>query len=123
MGGGDVMREKKAINIEIGERVKQVREAAGLTQEAFSEMIGLGDKHISAIECGAVGVSLSVLKRICETLSVPADFLLFGVPEEFSKEDRDSEIETISIRLTHLPPHKFKVAKEVLLKVLEAMGY
>ena len=44
------MREKKAINIEIGERVKQVREAAGLTQEAFSEMIGLGDKHISAIE-------------------------------------------------------------------------
>ena len=117
------MREKKAINIEIGERVKQVREAAGLTQEAFSEMIGLGDKHISAIECGAVGVSLSVLKRICETLSVPADFLLFGVPEEFSKEDRDSEIETISIRLTHLPPHKFKVAKEVLLKVLEAMGY
>ena len=117
------MREKKPINVEIGERVKQVREAAGLTQEAFSEMIGLGEKHISAIECGAVGVSLPTLKRICEALSIPADFLLFGTPEEISKEDRVSEIEAISIRLSHLPPHKFRVIKEVLDKILEAMGY
>ena len=35
------MKEKKPLNIEIGQRVKKNREAAGLTQEAFAEMDGL----------------------------------------------------------------------------------
>ena len=36
------MQEKKPINIEIGQRIKEHREAAGFTQEVFAEMIGLG---------------------------------------------------------------------------------
>ena len=51
------MKEKKPINLEIGKNVKQVRENAGLTQECLAELIGLGVKHLSAIECGAVGVT------------------------------------------------------------------
>lgn len=57
------MKEKKPINLEIGKNVKQVRENAGLTQECLAELIGLGVKHLSAIECGAVGVSLATLKQ------------------------------------------------------------
>lgn len=58
------MKEKKPINLEIGQNVKQIRENAGLTQERLAELIGLGVKHLSAIECGAVGVSLaSVFQR------------------------------------------------------------
>ena len=63
------MKEKKPINVEIGQNIKLSRESAGLTQETFAEMVGLGVKHISAIECGAVGVSLTTLKRICGVLS------------------------------------------------------
>ena len=59
------MKEKKPINLEIGKNVKQVRENAGLTQECLAELIGLGVKHLSAIECGAVGVSLATLKQLC----------------------------------------------------------
>ena len=33
------MQEKKQINIEIGARIKEEREKAGLTQERFSELI------------------------------------------------------------------------------------
>ena len=47
------MKEKKPINVEIGQNVKQIRESAGLTQESFAELIGLGEKHVSAIERGA----------------------------------------------------------------------
>ena len=56
------MKEKKTINLEIGQNVKHIRENAGLTQERLAELIGLGVKHLSAIECGAVGVSLA---RVC----------------------------------------------------------
>ena len=33
------MKEKKSINVEIGQNVKRARENAGLTQERFAEMI------------------------------------------------------------------------------------
>lgn len=72
------MKEKKPINIETGQRIKQVREAAGLTQEAFAEMLGLGVKHISAIECGAVGVSLNTIRKICQMLAVSSDAIFAG---------------------------------------------
>ena len=67
------MKEKKPINLEIGQNVKQIRENAGLTQERLAELIGLGVKHLSAIECGAT------LKQLCVLLSVPADAILFGI--------------------------------------------
>lgn len=34
------MKEKKPINLEIGQNVKQIRENAGLTQERLAELIG-----------------------------------------------------------------------------------
>lgn len=64
------MPEKKDLNVLIGTNIRQAREAAGYTQEKFSEMIGIGPKSLSAIECGTVGISLAALKRVCSTLSV-----------------------------------------------------
>ena len=64
------MQEKKQINIEIGARIKEEREKAGLTQERFSELIGLGPKSVSAFERGTVGISFTTLKKICQVLSV-----------------------------------------------------
>lgn len=71
------MKEKKDINIEIGNRIKKAREAAGLTQDRFAELIGMGTKNVSAIERGAVGVSLSSLQKICQVLSISGDDILF----------------------------------------------
>ena len=116
------MKEKKPINIEVGQYVKQCREGAGLTQETFSELIGLGVKHISAIECGAVGVSLPTLRRMSKVLSVPADVLLFGTPDETEYQGRISELQGLFSRLSHLPPNKFRVVKDIIDKLLEAMA-
>lgn len=113
------MKEKKPLNIEIGARIKRYREASSLTQEAFAELIGLGVKHVSAIECGSVGVSLSTLQRVCTVLSIPADVLLFDSSNTNGQPDSSSEIQLIASRLSRLPANKFKVAKEIIDKVLE----
>ena len=115
------MKEKKPINVEVGQYVKQCREEAGLTQEAFAEMIGLGVKHVSAIECGAVGVSLPTLRRMSKVLSVPADLLLFGIPDETEQQGRAAELQRLASRLSHLPPNKFRVVKDIIDKLLEAL--
>lgn len=116
------MKEKKPINVEVGQYVKQNREEAGLTQEAFAELISLGVKHVSAIECGAVGVSLPTLRKMSEVLSVPADVFLFGTPDKTEQATRTSELQTICVKLSRLSPGKFRIAKEMIDKLLEAFS-
>ena len=109
------MKEKKPINIEIGQRIREQREAAGLTQETFSEMIGLGVKHVSAMECGSVGLSLTTLKTICTVLAISSDTLLFGNREK-------NDVSSLSERLEHLSPKQYKVAEAVMSSLLEAFA-
>ena len=85
------MQEKKQINVEIGARIKEEREKAGLTQERFSELIGLGTKSVSAFERGTMGISFTTLKKL-------------------------------SKRLERLSPRQYAIAKEIVLKLLEAFS-
>ena len=108
-------KDKKAINIDIGQRIKQKREAAGFTQERFAEMVGLGVKHISAIERGAVGVSLTTLQKICTVLAIPADDLIFG-------NIKKNDVQELLEKLERLSPEQYRIVKEVLSSLLEAFS-
>ena len=111
------MQEKKQINTEIGARIKEEREKAGLTQGRFSELIGLGPKSVSAFERGTVGISFTTLKKICQVLSVSSDQILFG------KADPDgSDLSELVHRLERLSPKQFAITKEVVFKLLEAFS-
>ena len=106
------MREKKEINWEVGRRVRQAREAAGLTQERFAELIGVSPQNVSCVERGLAGVSLTVLRRICETLHVSSDALLWG-------RSGGNDAEILARRLEQLPPEQFRVVQNVINSVLE----
>lgn len=116
------MQKKKPINIEIGQRLKYYREAAGLTQEAFAEMIGLGVKHISSMERGATGVSINTLINASKILAVPVDYFLFGQIDGIEKQKRENEVQLLITRLSRLPERKFKIVQEIINKVLEALS-
>ena len=109
------MSEKKEINIVIGQNVKKEREKVGLTQDQFSEMIGLGTKSLSAVERGTVGVSLTTLRKICTTLSISCDALLFGTQEK-------NDVSELSARLSLLTPKQFRIASDVMGNLLEAFA-
>lgn len=76
------MRQKKEINIQIGEQVHLAREQAKLTQEQLAERIEVSPQYISDLERGVVGVSLPTLKRLCLSLGVSSDTILFGMPKD-----------------------------------------
>lgn len=107
------MKEKKDINILVGANIKREREKAGYTQERFSEMIGIGTKSLSAIERGTVGVSLSLLVKICSTLCISSNVLLF---EDTPRND----VQSITERLERLSPQQFDIANSVICKLFEA---
>ena len=112
------MQEKKPINIKIGQNIRQIREDAGLTQEKLADILGIGDKHVSAIERGAVGLSLPTLVRICEALSVSADRVLFGARDD---NQRLVVIHMLTERMERLSDRQFEAAKTVMDAVLVAM--
>ena len=106
------MRERKEINVEVGRRIRRAREAAGLTQERFAELIGVSPQNVSCVERGLAGVSLTVLRRMCEILRVSSDSLLLGA-------DGGNDVDAIAERLRRLPPEQFRVVQEVINHVLE----
>ena len=109
------MNNRKEINVLIGANIKKEREKLGLTQDQFSEMIGLGTKSLSAIERGTVGVSLTTLRNICTTLSVSCDSLMFGNRAENDAAD-------LTARLEALSPKRFKIVNDVIGSLLEAFA-
>lgn len=109
------MREKKELNVKIGNRIRIAREAAGLTQDRFAELVSLATKNVSDIERGVVGISVGTLIRICETLSVSSDSILFG-------EGTGNDAQSISDRLSILPPEQFEIALDIINKLFEAFA-
>lgn len=106
------MQQKKELNIQMGSRIRKARLQAGLTQEAFAELLNLGPKHISAIERGIVGLSMETLQNICQVLHVSTDALLFGDIET-------SPADTLCQRLGRLSPEEFTQIEEIINKILE----
>lgn len=109
------MREKKEINVRIGSRIRISREAAGLTQDRFAELVSLATKNVSDIERGVVGISVPTLIRICEALSVSSDSILF-------EKETANDAHGISERLSNLPAEQFEIALDIVNKLFEAFA-
>ncbi|MCI8465842.1 MAG: helix-turn-helix transcriptional regulator [Lachnospiraceae bacterium] len=104
------MKEKKELNVRIGNRVHIARRHAGLTQEQFGDLVSLAPKHVSDIERGLVGISVSTLKRICEKLSVSSEWLLFG-------EQNFNECEELIEKLNGLSQEQLSVLEGSLNQI------
>jgi len=116
--GGVVLVEKKALDVQVGLQIKKAREAAGYTQDKFAEMIGMGTKNVSAIERGVVGVSLSTVKKICETLHISSDSLIMEEPCDIDIDKLDFLVE----RIKRLTPKQFDLMLDVNNKIFEAFA-
>lgn len=101
------MRAKKEINIQIGERVKAAREHASLTQEQLAEYIDVSPQYISDLERGVVGVSIPTLKKLCTTLNVSSDRILFD-------EKTEHRAAILAEKCSGLTDRQFSVFLEVL---------
>lgn len=111
----DTMRDKKEINIHIGNEIRNARERAGLTQEQFGELVSLGTKNVSDIERGVAGITVSTLKRICEKLSISSDLIIFGDRE-------NNDVEYIADKLARLPPEQFEAVKAILNQIFQLLA-
>lgn len=64
--------------MEWNERVAAARKAAGLTQEALGEKLGVSRQAVSKWESGQAVPDLDTVAKLCLALGFSADYLLFG---------------------------------------------
>lgn len=62
----------------IGNNIKKYRKSKGFTQAQLAEMIDISTIHMSHMETGSVSMSLECLIKICDSLDISPDDLLFG---------------------------------------------
>lgn len=96
----------------IGKRIREYREKLGYTREQFAEKIEISVKFTADIELGKKGMSLDTLIKICETLSVSADYLIWGRGER----DGDSIAEITAF----LDDSEMKYAEELMRTFVKA---
>ena len=75
------MAKKDKKYIDIGNRIKEERKKANLTQEEFAEKINIGYKFLGNIERGEGIPSLDTLIKIVEVLDISYDSLLSNKKE------------------------------------------
>ena len=74
--------------VEFGEKLKQLREEKGMTQQTLAEMLYVTRQAVSRWECGARYPDLLTAKKIAKILDVTIDELVSGeeLKENIEKE-------------------------------------
>ena len=106
---GEKNMDKKAV----GCRIKAAREAAGMTQEQLTGLVGLSPAHISVIERGVKSPNLDTFVHLANALGCSADALLADVLDCPVKSDADK----ISRSFAQLPRQK----QLRILKILDLL--
>lgn len=85
-------------NLEIGNRIRNIREEMHLNRDLFSERINISEIFLAQIERGEKSLSLNTLISICSNIGCSADYILFGNIEEKATAKKTLRI------LNQLPP-------------------
>ena len=62
----------------IGERILKIRKEKKLTQESLAKKLYISRTKLSKIENDTSTINIDLAKRICETLDITLDYLVYG---------------------------------------------
>ena len=79
-------------NLEIGERIRGVREKLHMSREKFSEMIDISDVFLGQIERGERSLSIKTLTKIVNFTATSSDYILFGDSKSNKTYDKINRI-------------------------------
>ena len=82
---------------EIGQRIRKIRKARGLSQEQLAEAVGISITHMSHIETANTKLSLPVFVEIARVLEVRADELIYEHPRSCVSVATDEILEIMKV--------------------------
>jgi len=94
------MYNDSEFKIQFGSRVKELRNKRKLTQEKLAEMIGVGERNMSKIECGKNFVTAETLSKLLVALDVEPEELFHFNPKKDIKQIKKELIKAIEQETT-----------------------
>ena len=101
-------RKAKELNIQIGERCRQARDASGYTQEQLAERINVSTQFLSDAERGITGMPVSTIIKLCTVLAVSTDFILLG------HSSKGEDALSVFSRIQQLSPQEQELVGEAI---------
>lgn len=77
------------MKVEIGKRIKNIRENMNMTKESFAKLLGISGQYLGMIEHGKSYLSIEKLKILCDITNLSADYILFGKDTNIKNETRE----------------------------------
>jgi transcriptional regulator with XRE-family HTH domain len=111
--------------IPLGQRIKQIRESLGLSQQTLAEKLGLSRPSISLIENGERRVRAEELKKLAAIFNLSADALLDPdkEPQILIRESREvCGADTAPRMRISVPQKSLQKFREVLIYILNRVG-
>ena len=101
----------------IGQRIRKIRKAHGISQESLAEQVDISVTHMSHIETGNTKLSLPVLVDIARVLEVRTDDLLNDQP----RRGTGTYLDEISAVLEHCTAAQSQVITELVKSTKRSM--
>ena len=92
----------------MNERIRKLRKALDLTQQKFSDKLGIQRNTVAMYEMGRTIPSDAIILSICREFNVSENWLRNGVGDMFLPVDRDAEIAEFVGKALHGESDTFK---------------
>lgn len=102
-----VMDENNNFNLEIGQRIRLIREAQGKTREQIAEVAEISAQFLFYIETGRKGMTSRTIVNLAKALNVSTDYILVGAVTPLAK---------IVNNLEGLSPEDLNLAEQFIKK-------
>ena len=91
----------------IGDRIKNLREKSGYTQNALADKAGVSQTHLRRVELGQADITVGHLQLVCDALEI-------SIKDFFNFND---EAEELSVALSNLSPKQKKLLIDFLISL------
>ena len=101
--------------MDFSERLLTLRKSLDLTQEQLAEKLECSPQYLSDLERGVVGISVTLLKKLCIVLDVSSDSILFATTAK-------NTLEAIEDTGAVLSDRQFQLLVEIVDRYIEAVS-
>ncbi len=102
----------------IGQRIRKVRKARGLSQKKLAEKVGISTTHMSHIETANTKMSLPTFVELASVLEVRTDELLY----DDRPEDRSTSIAYITELLDDCTIQQVRIIEDIVKAAKESLN-
>ena len=106
-----------------GDRLYEARIKSGLSQEAFSDKLGVSRQMISKWELGTATPRTSRMKKICETLQISCDELVTGKKLDLDNKSKVANSKPVAHKSSIFEMLLKGVAVIILFLIVFYLGY